>query len=223
MNGRVVVGMGILFAVLVILPVMALPDIRLFSPATQTGNAWVTLNNINGTGTPENMYVSYTMGAVSAIPGYDVFENQTTGFMTVTVMDGTQTRNVTISPTNAGGSAYAINTVTVSGESEPLLVNRMRFDVMPTMANYYTDVVPAGKQHEWIDLDWKDSNKDLNLTVFAPDSTLGPYTDLSDGKKDGRIFLDVSSLFNVTPGHWFFKVQDIRREYTPYTLNTYSA
>ena len=64
MNGQVVVGIGILFAVLVILPVMALPDVRLFSPTTQTRNAWVTLNNINGTGTPENVYVSYTMGVI---------------------------------------------------------------------------------------------------------------------------------------------------------------
>ncbi|MDO9324016.1 MAG: hypothetical protein Q7T80_03565 [Methanoregula sp.] len=226
MKFRVVVGIGILFAVLVILPVLALPDVRMFSPATPTGNAWVTLKNINGTGTPENVSVSYAMGMVNEIPAYAVFENQTTGLMTVTIMDAsqaTEARNVTLFPACAQGSVYAINTVTVSGESEPLLVNSMSFDVMPTRANYYTDVVPLGKQHEWIDLDWKDPKKDLSLMVYAPDATLGPYTDMADGRKDGRIFLDVSSALNVTPGHWFFKVRNDRQDNTGYTLNTYSA
>ena len=223
MNGRVVVGIGILLAVLFILPVPALPDVRMFSPAAPAGNVWVTLNNINGTGSPEEVYLSYTMGTVSAIPAYDVVENQSTGFTTVTVMGATQVRDVTLSSANAAGSAYAVDVIMVSGVSEPLPVNSMNFGVMPSVANYYSDIVPAGKQHEWIDLDWKDTNKNLNLTVYAPDSTFGPYSDVSDGKKDGRIFLDVSSLLNVTPGHWFFKVQDMQREYTPFTLNTYSA
>lgn len=223
MNGRVVVGIGIFLAVLFILPVLALPDVRMFSPAAPAGNAWVTLNNINGTGSPEEVYVSYAVGEVNEIPAYAVLENQNTGFMTVTIMDASQTRNVTLFPTQARGTVYAINTVTVSSDSEPLLVNSMSFDVMPAMANYYSDVVPLGKQHEWIDLYWKDPKKDLSLMVYAPDATLGPYTDMADGRMDGRIFLDVSSHLNVTPGHWFFKVRNARQDNTGYTLNTYSA
>jgi len=223
MKFRVVAGIGFVLAILISLPVMALPDGRLFSPATQSGNVWVTLNDINGTRTSEIVSFSYAVGMVNAIPANAVFENQTTGFVTVTVMDSTQARNVTLNPAYSGESAYAINTITVSSDSEPLLVNNMRFDVMPSTANFYTDVVPAGKQHEWIDLDWKDPKKELGLMVYAPDATLGPYTDMADGRKDARIFLDVSSLLNVTPGNWFFKVRNARQDDTRYTLNTYSA
>ena len=79
------------------------------------------------------------------------------------------------------------------------------------------------KQHEWIDLNWTDPNDNLELTIYAPDATFGPFNDSSDGRNDGRIFLDVASMANITAGNWFFKVQNKNDDVVGYTLNTYSA
>jgi len=146
-----------------------------------------------------------------------------TGMVVITSMERGDPQAFTLSMSPSGGSAYAINAVTVMEESPALLVNNYSFVAPATVANYYNDVVPHGKQHEWVDLDWKDPSKDLKLTIFAPDATLGPYSDTADGKKDGRIFLDIASRLNVTTGHWFFRVQNEYPDPANYLLNTYSA
>lgn len=223
MQLRLVAGIGILIAVLVVFPALALPDIRDISSAPRTGTAWVTLHDINGSGTSENLTIAYAVGDVSEIPLWGISENQTSGLVTVTLKNSTPERYFIISSKPAIEGSYVVNTVTVENCSEPLLVNSMDFAVVSSTANYYADIVPDGKQHEWVDLDWKDPGMDLSLMIYAPDGMFGPYTDMSDGRRDGRIFLDVASRLNVTPGHWFFKVQNERQDRIPYTLNTYSA
>jgi len=227
MNFRLIAGLLLIALALCILPAAALPDIGALTsaPAVRTGTAWVTMTDINGTGTPEKIAVTYAVGDVYELPGSAISEDRKTGIMTVTVSgNSTSGQEFTLVSGAAGGDArYSISSITVATASEPLLQNDMSFDVMPPTANYYLDSVPEGKQHEWIDLDWKNPAKDLNLTVYSPDASFGPYQDMADGKKDGRIFLDVSSRLNVTPGNWFFKVQNSRQDSTPYTLNTYSA
>jgi|WetSurMetagenome_2_1015567.scaffolds.fasta_scaffold61277_2 hypothetical protein len=226
MNFRLIAGLFFIALVFCILPATALPDIGAFShiQPVRTGTVWVTQNDINGTGTPENVAVAYSMGGVSEISGSAVSADEKTGIVTITMEDGTTGgRSFSLSDNNSGNGVYLIRTIAVAQESEPLLRNSQSFAVIAPTANYYMDMVPEGKQHEWIDLDWKDPSKDLNLTVYAPDETFGPYNDIADGKKDGRIFLDVSSLLNVTPGTWFFRVQNNQQSYLPYTLNTYSA
>ncbi|MFA4877614.1 MAG: hypothetical protein WC586_09375 [Methanoregula sp.] len=223
MNCRAVVGIAILLAVLFILPVSALSDVRELLPESRTGKVGVTLNDINGMGTPETVVVIYGEGKLIEIPADGVSEDQNSGIATVTLNGAIPAQRFTLLPIYSVDSRYAINSITVVSDEEPMPVNDKAFAVMPSTANYYTDEVPAGKQHEWVDLDWKDKTRDLDLTVYAPDSTLGPYTDVSDGKDDGRIFLDVSSRFNITPGHWFFKVQNKQGARVPYSLNTYSA
>lgn len=222
MQYRVVTGIAILVVLLVCLPVTAMPEIGLSQSAGE-GRVIVLLGGINGTGMAEKVLVTYQAGEVFEFPALDVFENPETGIVSLSRTDSVPARQFMLIQKTPGDIAYRVRSVTVAAESEPLLMNDRAFAAVPATSMYYMDVVPEGKQHEWVDLDWKDKNKDLNLTVYAPDSTLGPYSDVSDGKKDGRIFLDVSSLFNVTPGSWFFKVQNSRQEYTPYTLNTYSA
>jgi hypothetical protein len=226
MNFRYIAGLFFIALVFCLLPATALPDIGAFShiQPVRSGTVWVTQNDINGTGTPEKVAFAYSMGQVSEISGSAIYADDTTGIVTVTMEDGlTRGRSFSLSDNNSGNGVYIIRTIAVAQESEPLLQNDLSFAVIPPTANYYMDKVPAGKQHEWIDLDWKNPSKDLNLTVYAPDETFGPYNDMVDGKKDGRIFLDVSSLLNVTPGTWFFKVQNNQQGYLPYLLNTYSA
>ncbi|MFA5268111.1 MAG: hypothetical protein WC379_09070 [Methanoregula sp.] len=226
MNFRHIAGLFFIALALYTLPAAALPDLGALPhiPSVRTGTVWVTMTDINGTGNPENVAFAYGVGDVSEISGSAVYTDEKTGIVTVTMDDGTPVgRSFSLSDNNNGNGVYLVQSITVATESEPLLQNDLSFAVVPPTANYYMDTVPAGKQHEWIDLDWKNPSKDLNLTVYAPDETFGPYNDMADGKKDGRIFLDISSLLNVTPGTWFFKVQNNQQGYLPYILNTYSA
>lgn len=226
MNFRLIAG-TVLLVVLLVFPAAALPDIENLSPATRTGKVWITMNDINGTGMPESVYVSYTMGTVAGVVPSSVQEDTETGIVTITMHESDGVHSYSLNTEkNDWDSVYKVRTIAVAkveGKGDYLFVNGMDFGAAPSMANYYADAVPEGKQHEWIDLDWKDPAKDLNLTVYAPDETFGPYSDATDGRKDGRIFLDFGSLLNVTAGNWFFKVQNSNKEYIPYTLNTYSA
>ena len=226
MNYRIIAGVFILLAVLLILPAAALPDIGGFSLASgpKTGVVWVTIDDLNSSVGGEPVAMTYALGDVTEINPAYVNEDAATGLVTVTMSGSEPARSFFFYPgTSAGSEVYSIKTVTVARESEPLLVSNKAFAVVPATANYYTDIVPKGKQHEWVDLDWKDADKDLALTIFAPDATFGPYMDIADGRKDGRIFLDFSSLLNVTDGNWFFKVDSNGKPSTSYTLNTYSA
>jgi hypothetical protein len=57
------------------------------------------------------------------------------------------------------------------------------------------------------DLKWNDPDDDLRLTVYTPDGhVLGPYTDVSDGKTDGRINMEINNEDGVADGTWLFKV-----------------
>jgi len=225
MNFRLMAGICLLLMAAAALPVSATAG-AVTLPAVaeeKTGVVWVTLANISGTGQEGPLKVAYAVGDVAEINPAFVLEDPATGAVSVTVNENGPHMYTLSANGTEGDTAYAINSVTVSAAGDTLLTNHQSFAVVPATANYYADTVPEGKQHEWIDLDWKDRNRDLGLTVFAPDATLGPYTDASDGRKDGRIFLDIASRLNVTAGTWFFRVQNSREDYTPYTLNTYSA
>ncbi len=57
------------------------------------------------------------------------------------------------------------------------------------------------------DLKWNNPNDSLRLMVYTPDGhVLGPYTDASDGKADGRISMEVDNSDGVAAGDWLFKV-----------------
>ncbi|AGB01611.1 hypothetical protein [Methanoregula formicica] len=225
MNFRFMAGICLLILAAAALPASALSgEVSIPVMSNQkSGTVWVTLTNISGPGQEGPVEVAYAIGNVSEINRAFVTEDPLSGVVTVTVNASSPYMYTLTNREPEGNESYAINSIAVAQESAPLLTNHQSFAVVPATANYYADTVPEGKQHEWIDLDWRDKNKDLGLTVFAPDATLGPYTDTSDGRKDGRIFLDIASRLNVTAGTWFFRVQNSREDYTPYTLNTYSA
>lgn len=226
MNCRVIAGIFYLLAVFVVLSASALPETVFFPslPEGKTGTAWVSLKNINGSMQEAPVFMTYAVGEVYEINSEFVSEDVRTGIVTVTVSVAEPSREYILTPKDsAGDSLYITNSIAVARESDPLLSNHLSFAAVPAAAGYYMDTVPEGKRHEWVDLDWKDPDYNLGLTVYAPDATFGPYDDIADGRKDGRIFLDFESLLNVTPGNWFFRVNNDAMSRIPYTLNTYSA
>ncbi len=55
-----------------------------------------------------------------------------------------------------------------------------------------------------VDLNSGDPADSLSLSIITPDRVFGPYTDISDGKLDGRIYLRIDGHDNLTPGRWKF-------------------
>ena len=72
---------------------------------------------------------------------------------------------------------------------------------------YHQAQVAGGNTSMSFDLKWNNADDDLRLSVYTPDGhVLGPYTDNTDGKKDGRINLEVDNPSGVSGGAWSFKV-----------------
>lgn len=82
--------------------------------------------------------------------------------------------------------------------------------------DWYSVVVPSGKSSITVDLNWGYAPDSLALTVMAPDGTIGPLYDSSDGVTDGRIFLTISKTGGIAAGTWKFRV------YGEYVLGTQS-
>lgn len=72
--------------------------------------------------------------------------------------------------------------------------------------DWYYYYVSPGTSSITTDLNWGDTSDSLSLTIVAPDGTLGPYYDLTDGTTNGRITLGISRSPSLTSGTWSFKV-----------------
>jgi len=72
--------------------------------------------------------------------------------------------------------------------------------------DWYSVYVSPGTSSLTMDLNWGYIPDSLTLTVLAPDATLGPYYDSSDGTMNGRITLQVTQAGGLTSGTWKFKV-----------------
>jgi len=77
----------------------------------------------------------------------------------------------------------------------------------PEVTALYTKNISAETPFIIVDLYSGDPDDPVTLSVIAPDKALGPYTDISDGRKDGRIYLKISRDGGLTPGVWVFRVQ----------------
>ena len=67
--------------------------------------------------------------------------------------------------------------------------------------------MPAGLKEFTYDLFWQDTNASLKLTLFAPDGKMGPYYDESDGRKNGRIYVQISRPEGIAAGDWYAVVE----------------
>lgn len=78
--------------------------------------------------------------------------------------------------------------------------------IMQGETDWYYYYVSPGTTVITPDLNWGDISDSLSLTIIAPDGTLGPYYDASDGVINGRITLSVSRFAGLAPGTWSFRV-----------------
>ena len=99
-------------------------------------------------------------------------------------------------------------TVTPSGNLHaPTLTPLVTSTISQGQIVAYSRVISPGTSSMIVDLNWVNTANSLSLTIVAPDETLGPYYDISDGQTDGRIALSISSSTGLTPGTWKFYVK----------------
>jgi len=75
--------------------------------------------------------------------------------------------------------------------------------------DWYSVVVPSGRSSITVNLNWGNPSNSLSLAAIAPDGTIGPFYDSSDGTTDGRIFLTISRPGGIAPGTWYFRVYGV--------------
>ena len=78
--------------------------------------------------------------------------------------------------------------------------------------DWYSTTVSPGTASLTTDLNWGYVPDSLTLTILAPDATLGPYYDISDGITNGRITLMVITNRRDYPGN--VEIQSLWREGT---------
>jgi hypothetical protein len=117
----------------------------------------------------------------------------------VVLISGVSAQNI---DKNAGYSVTPAGNLFVPAVISPMTAGT----ITQGQTAWYSLAVPSGKASLITDLNWGYAPDSLTLTILAPDATLGPYYDVSDGTVNGRITLMVSQAGGITPGTWRFKV-----------------
>lgn len=78
---------------------------------------------------------------------------------------------------------------------------------LPSLPRVYRNSLPNGVFRQWIDLSWDNRINPRTVVIYTPDTSLGPFQNIDDGIIDQRIYLEISSPGNLTPGTWYYTVQ----------------
>ncbi|MCK9580030.1 MAG: hypothetical protein M0Q92_06215 [Methanoregula sp.] len=81
---------------------------------------------------------------------------------------------------------------------------------LPPIPRFYRETLHGGVDRQWVDLSWNNLNNPHTVVIYTPDTTLGPYQNTDDGVLDGRIFLEISSDSDLTPGTWYYQIRSDR-------------
>ncbi|WP_146199671.1 hypothetical protein ACKUB1_10675 [Methanospirillum stamsii] len=122
---------------------------------------------------------------------------------------------VSVLPGSIGNDSQAINPILkgqtghidfdVSLDSNPFFsINLLN---MPSIPRLYCNSLPNGIERQWIDLSWTNLKNPHSIIIYAPDTSLGPFHNIDDGRIDQRIYLEILSPRNLTPGTWYYTIQ----------------
>ncbi|WFN34106.1 hypothetical protein L1S32_09655 [Methanogenium sp. S4BF] len=81
--------------------------------------------------------------------------------------------------------------------------------------------VPKEKRHLWVDLNWTGPEMGYQLTIYPPDTVIGPFEDAADGKMNQRIYLDISASPHLSPGMWYYTVTNLNGGYSNFNFTNY--
>ena len=101
---------------------------------------------------------------------------------------------------------YGIDETLISGDGYRIL-DHLNWHIREGRSIAFFRSIPAGSGNITCDLNWRDTDSSLKLTIFAPDGVMGPYYDISDGRPDGRIFLQISRDMNPSCGDWYVVIE----------------
>lgn len=74
---------------------------------------------------------------------------------------------------------------------------------------FFRDTLPAGTPRYWMDITWNDPSRNLQVTVFSPEGSLGPYSNTANGRIDGRIFLALGKDPALPSGDWYYEIRTV--------------
>ncbi len=96
-----------------------------------------------------------------------------------------------------------------------------RHTLAPGESGFFAAPVPDGASQFWVDICWDASAGDLQLQIYSPDGSLGPYTDVDDGRRDGRIFLRIASPEGLPQDDWYYEISRTGGGPVEFSLETY--
>lgn len=100
---------------------------------------------------------------------------------------------------------YGIENAIIGGNGYRILGYLNRQIITGESISYHRSI-PSGMSDITCDLNWLNPKSSLKITIFSPDGMMGPYDDSSDGKVDGRIFLQISRDRDLTCGNWYIVI-----------------
>lgn len=120
--------------------------------------------------------------------GADIWKEN--GPLNLSALNGTEKKNYGIEHAIIGGNGYRI-------------LDYLDWQITTGEPVSFYRRFPDGMEYITCDLNWIDTESSLKITIFGPDGLMMPYYDSSDGKEDGRIFLQIFREGNLTGGDWY--------------------
>ena len=111
-----------------------------------------------------------------------------------------------VSVASASSSETAIEAVS-SGSNGDIGILSLGYTITQGQTNWHYMPVSSSIQSFNVDLNWGDKTDSLKLYIYDPSyNCIGYYYDSADGRKDGRINIDVIDNSGIEQGTWTFRV-----------------
>nr|WP_321498002.1 peptidase domain-containing protein [uncultured Methanolobus sp.] len=111
-----------------------------------------------------------------------------------------------VSVAGAKSSETAIDAVS-SGSNGGISIMSLSNYITQGETNWHSTYVGTYTDTLTVDLNWGDTSDSLKLYVYSPSNELfGPYYDNSDGRKNGRIRVNIYNGNGIEQGTWMYRV-----------------